>query len=299
MGRDRSVLLRRSRHIYHGDCLGEYSTLGRVELVVSRPADDIGQHPLATWRRSRVPVGRHDGVRSSWTGSWYQDRRRASQVVDGADGWSFLNWRTLPVVMRAALLTLRLCRTASPQPSGTAFGSGPRWRAGPALERTRREVGEAGVRLSLTEDRLAYPGRQQNRSRARPNAEFEQLVSTSGRSPPAGQALEGTRSWVARHQVADEPGWRAIGIEAEGRASSPTGSRRRAYPRGHPQQRTDAEGEGVGHWPTRGPRPHLGRHRQATGRPERQPGLARFAPRLARVWCWPGMAMGGRGPATR
>jgi site-specific DNA-methyltransferase (adenine-specific) len=84
--------------IYHGDALDILPTLdpGSAQAVVTDPPYILG---AGSHRKSRTSYV--DAMNSAtWFATWY---RLAGDVL-GEDGslWTFANWRTLPVVMRAA-----------------------------------------------------------------------------------------------------------------------------------------------------------------------------------------------------
>ena len=88
--------------IYHGDCLDILPTLGMasVDVVATDPPYVIGA--VSAGSLGSKSGGWADMMNSAaWFTSWYRMASRALRA-DGAM-WSFLNWRTLPVVMRAAL----------------------------------------------------------------------------------------------------------------------------------------------------------------------------------------------------
>lgn len=88
--------------IYHGDCADVLPTLtaGSVDLVVTDPPYMIGSmsygsvdSKTGTWA---------DMMNSSmWFAAWYRSAGRLLRH-DGAM-WAFCNWRSIPVVMRAAV----------------------------------------------------------------------------------------------------------------------------------------------------------------------------------------------------
>lgn len=86
--------------IYHGDCREVLPTLPMVELVVTDPPYVIGA--VSAGNMASKSGGWADMMNSAaWFTSWY---RQCGALLkhDGAM-WSFCNWRSLPVVMRAAI----------------------------------------------------------------------------------------------------------------------------------------------------------------------------------------------------
>ena len=88
--------------LYHGDALEVMSTLGgfSADAVVTDPPYIIGA--VSSGSMTSKSGGWADMMNSSmWFTAWY---REANRILK-SDGslWTFLNWRTLPVVMRAAM----------------------------------------------------------------------------------------------------------------------------------------------------------------------------------------------------
>lgn len=90
--------------VYHGDCLDLLSTVrqnpGRADLVVTDPPYVIGA--VSTGSEASKSGTWHDMMNSAhWFATWYRTIRNDVLKPDGAM-WTFLNWRSLPVVQRAA-----------------------------------------------------------------------------------------------------------------------------------------------------------------------------------------------------
>jgi len=87
--------------IYHGDALELFSAVppGSVDLVVTDPPYMIGAVSAGTL--SSKAGGWADMMNSAlWFGAWY---RHVDRVLRHSGAmWTFCNWRSLPVVMRAA-----------------------------------------------------------------------------------------------------------------------------------------------------------------------------------------------------
>ena len=83
--------------IYHGDCLEVLPTLPSADLVVTDPPYIIGA-------MSAGSLGSKSGTwadmmnSATWFAAWY----RAARVRPDGALWTFCNWRSLPVVQRAA-----------------------------------------------------------------------------------------------------------------------------------------------------------------------------------------------------
>ncbi len=89
---------------YHGDALDLLPLLrsrhGRADLVVTDPPYVIGA--VSTGSEASKSGTWHDMMNSAhWFSTWYRMCREHLLKPDGAL-WTFLNWRTLPVVQRAA-----------------------------------------------------------------------------------------------------------------------------------------------------------------------------------------------------
>lgn len=88
--------------IYHGDSLDILPTLrgSSVDLVVTDPPYVIGA--VSAGNMASKSGGWGDMMNSSrWFRDWYVMVRRL--LVQNGAMWTFLNWRSLPVVMKAAL----------------------------------------------------------------------------------------------------------------------------------------------------------------------------------------------------
>ena len=87
--------------LYHGDALEVLAELDTdsIDVVVTDPPYVIGA--VSAGNLASKSGGWADMMNSAhWFTSWYREVERLL-IEDGAF-WSFLNWRTLPVVMRAA-----------------------------------------------------------------------------------------------------------------------------------------------------------------------------------------------------
>lgn len=86
--------------IYHGDCREVLPTLSMVNLVVTDPPYIIGA--VSAGSMASKAGGWADMMNSAaWFSAWYR-QCNALLKHDGAM-WSFCNWRSLPVVIRAAM----------------------------------------------------------------------------------------------------------------------------------------------------------------------------------------------------
>jgi DNA modification methylase len=87
--------------IYHGDCMDVLPTIraASIQCVVTDPPYVIGA--VSAGNMASKSGGWADMMNSAlWFTTWY---RHVDRVLHSSGSfWSFLNWRTLPVVMRAA-----------------------------------------------------------------------------------------------------------------------------------------------------------------------------------------------------
>jgi len=89
--------------IYHGDALEILPTIrtSTIAAVVTDPPYVIGS--VSAGNMASKSGGWADMMNSSlWFSTWYREVKRVLRTSDGCF-WTFLNWRTIPVVMRAAL----------------------------------------------------------------------------------------------------------------------------------------------------------------------------------------------------
>jgi DNA modification methylase len=89
--------------IYHGDALEILPHLGTstVAACITDPPYVIGAVSAGTM--ASKSGGWADMMNSAlWFTVWYREVSRVLRTADGCF-WTFLNWRTIPVVMRAAL----------------------------------------------------------------------------------------------------------------------------------------------------------------------------------------------------
>jgi site-specific DNA-methyltransferase (adenine-specific) len=88
--------------IYHGDALDILPTLraGSVDAVITDPPYGIGA--VSAGNMASKAGGWQDMMNSAlWFASWYREVDRI--LRSSGVFWTFCNWRSLPVVMRAAL----------------------------------------------------------------------------------------------------------------------------------------------------------------------------------------------------
>ena len=200
--------------IYHGDCLELLPALPMVDLVVTDPPYIIGA--VSAGNMASKSGGWADMMNSSgWFTSWYRLVDRLLKH-DGAM-WSFLNWRTLPVVMRAAVdaqmpLTSMLVWDKQWIGPGGVQGLRPSYelvallaKPGFAIEdRTTPDVWRHKVG--------SY--KESGHPAEKPEGLVRRLITTSG---DVGMVLDPFLGSGTTAVAAKNAGWKAIGIEAEER----------------------------------------------------------------------------------
>jgi len=200
--------------IYHGDCLDVLPTLGQVELVVTDPPYVIGA--VSAGNMASKSGGWADMMNSSsWFSSWYR-------IVDGRlkhDGamWSFLNWRTLPVVMRAAVdaqmpVTSMLVWDKQWIGPGGVRGLRPSYELVALLAKPGFAIADRGLPDVWQHKVGSY--KESGHPAEKPEQLVRRLITTSG---PGGVVLDPFLGSGTTAVAAKNAGWRAIGIEAEER----------------------------------------------------------------------------------
>jgi len=200
--------------IYHGDCLDVLPTLGQVELVVTDPPYVIGA--VSAGNMASKSGGWADMMNSSsWFSSWYR-------IVDGLlkhDGamWSFLNWRTLPVVMRAAVdaqmpVTSMLVWDKQWIGPGGVQGLRPSYELVALLAQPGFAIADRGLPDVWQHKVGSY--KESGHPAEKPEQLVRRLITTSG---PGGVVLDPFLGSGTTAVAAKNAGWRAIGIEAEER----------------------------------------------------------------------------------
>lgn len=198
--------------IYHGEALELLPTLGMVDLVVTDPPYIIGA--VSAGNMASKSGSWADMMNSAlWFAAWYGMVERRLKY-DGAM-WTFLNWRTLPVVMRAAV------------DAGLPVTSLLVWdkeRIGPGIQGLRPSYEMVAL--------MAHPGfvikdrstpdiwRHKVGSKAsghpaeKPEPLVRRIITTSGET---GVVLDPFLGSGTTAVAAKNAGWRVIGIEAEER----------------------------------------------------------------------------------
>ena len=200
--------------IYHGDCLDVLPTLGQVELVVTDPPYVIGA--VSAGNMASKSGGWADMMNSSsWFSSWYR-------IVDGLlkhDGamWSFLNWRTLPVVMRAAVdaqmpVTSMLVWDKQWIGPGGVQGLRPSYELVALLAKPGFAIADRGLPDVWQHKVGSY--KESGHPAEKPEQLVRRLITTSG---PGGVVLDPFLGSGTTAVAAKNAGWSAIGIEAEER----------------------------------------------------------------------------------
>ena len=200
--------------IYHGDALDVLPTLGQVELVVTDPPYVIGA--VSAGNMASKSGGWADMMNSSsWFSSWYRIVDRLLKH-DGAM-WSFLNWRTLPVVMRAAVdaqmpVTSMLVWDKQWIGPGGVQGLRPSYELVALLAKPGFAIADRGLPDVWQHKVGSY--KESGHPAEKPEQLVRRLITTSG---PGGVVLDPFLGSGTTAVAAKNAGWRAIGIEAEER----------------------------------------------------------------------------------
>jgi len=200
--------------IYHGDCREVLPTLPMVNLVVTDPPYVIGA--VSAGNMGSKAGGWADMMNSAaWFSAWY---RQCGALLkhDGAM-WSFLNWRSLPVVMRAAM--------DAEMPITSMMVWDKQW-IGPGGPQGLRPSYELCALLAKPEFQIADRGiadvwrykvgsfKASGHPAEKPVGLVQRIVSTCGSGGVVLDPFVGSGTTLV---AAKAVGWNAIGIEAEER----------------------------------------------------------------------------------
>ena len=200
--------------IYHGDCLELLPALPMVDLVVTDPPYIIGA--VSAGNMASKSGGWADMMNSSgWFTSWYRLVDRLLKH-DGAM-WSFLNWRTLPVVMRAAVdaqmpLTSMLVWDKQWIGPGGVQGLRPSYELVALLAKPGFAIEDRGTPDVWQHKVGSY--KESGHPAEKPEGLVRRLITTSG---DVGMVLDPFLGSGTTAVAAKNAGWKAIGIEAEER----------------------------------------------------------------------------------
>lgn len=204
--------------IYHGDSAEVMDTLpaGSIDLVVTDPPYVIGA--VSAGSLGSKAGGWQDMMNSAaWFASWY--RQAGNLLRHNGAMWSFCNWRSLPVVMRAATdaglpLTSMMVWDKEWIGPGGSQGLRPAYEMCGLFAKPDFAIPNRGVPDVW---RHKTGGHKPNGHPAeKPVDLMRRIVNTSGNvTPAAGLVLDpfmGSGTTVVAAQI---EGVRAIGIEAE------------------------------------------------------------------------------------
>lgn len=200
--------------LYHGDALELVPTLPRVGLVVTDPPYVIGAVSAGTLDSKAGGWG--DMMNSAlWFPTWYR-MVRERLAHDGAL-WTFCNWRSLPVVMRAAAdaawsVTSCLVWDKDWIGPGGPVGLRPRYELVALLAMGGFEIPDRGVADIWVQRWAAH--KPSGHPAEKPVDLIARLILTSGTNGPVLDPFAGSGTTL---RAAKDLGMHAIGIEAEER----------------------------------------------------------------------------------
>lgn len=200
--------------IYHGDCREVLPTLSMVDLVVTDPPYVIGA--VSAGSMASKAGGWADMMNSAaWFTSWYMQCDRLLKH-DGAL-WTFLNWRSVPVVMRAAIdaqmpITSMMVWDKQWIGPGGVQGLRPSYELCALMAKPAFSIPDRGV-----PDVWAYrvgSYKASGHPAEKPVGLVQRIIRTSG---AGGVVLDPFLGSGTTAVAAKSEGWQAIGIEAEER----------------------------------------------------------------------------------
>jgi DNA modification methylase len=200
--------------IYHGDCLEVLPSLDMVDLVVTDPPYIIGA--VSAGNMASKSGGWADMMNSAgWFTSWYRHVDRLLKH-DGAM-WTFLNWRTLPVVMRAAIdarlpVTSMLVWDKEWIGPGGPQGLRPSYELVALMAHPGFGIADRGIPDIWRHKVGSY--KESGHPAEKPEQLVRRLLTTSG---PGGVVLDPFLGSGTTAVAAKNAGWTSIGIEAEER----------------------------------------------------------------------------------
>lgn len=204
--------------IYHGDCLDILPSIrsSTVQAVVTDPPYIIGA--VSAGNMSSKAGGWQDMMNSAlWFASWYRETGRILRG-DGAF-WSFCNWRSLPVVMRAALdagLPITSCAVWDKEwigPGGTQ-GLRPSYEMIALLSQPLFAIRDRGVADVIKWKVGSY--KPHGHPAEKPLGLIKRLLAVSSLAPGA-LVVDPFLGSGTTARAAKDMGLRCIGIEAEER----------------------------------------------------------------------------------
>lgn len=200
--------------IFHGDALDILPRLKKVDLVLTDPPYVIGA--VSAGNIGSKAGGWGDMMNSSrWFRDWY---RMAWNVLRPAGAmWTFCNWRSLPVVMKAAAdadwaVTSALVWNKATLGTGGQVGLRPSYEIVALMAREDFAIEDRGVSDVWTEAVGSY--KPNGHPAEKPERLVSRIIDVSGRPPIILDPFMGSGTTL---RAAKNLGLRAIGIEAEER----------------------------------------------------------------------------------
>ena len=198
--------------IYHGDCVEVLPTLPMVDLVVTDPPYIIGA--VSSGAMASKSGGWADMMNSSaWFTAWY--RQTDALLKNHGAMWQFLNWRTVPVVMRAALdaglpITSMMVWDKQWIGPGGPQGLRPSYELCALLAKPDFAIKDRGIADVWRYKVGSY--KASGHPAEKPAGLFHRVISTCG---AGGVVLDPFLGSGTTAVAAKAAGWSAIGIEAE------------------------------------------------------------------------------------
>ena len=200
--------------IYHGDALDILPTLGIIDLVLTDPPYIIGA--VSAGSLGSKSGGWADMMNSSaWFAAWI--RQCDALLRPHGAIWSFLNWRTVPVIVRAAMdaqvpITSMMVWDKEWIGPGGVQGLRPSYEmcavmAKPGFAIKDRSIPDVWRHKVGSYKASGHPAEK-------PVGLFRRILTTCGDSGLVVDPFLGSGTTAV---AAKDAGWRAIGIEAEER----------------------------------------------------------------------------------
>lgn len=199
--------------IYHGDCLEVLPELrgSSVDLVLTDPPYVIGA--VSAGNMASKSGGWGDMMNSSrWFRDWYSECRRLLKPTGAI--WTFCNWRSLPVVMKAALdsefpvASVLVWHKDWIGPGGTV-GLRPAYEMVALLPMSEFSIEDRGLPDVWTHKWASF------KPNGHPAEKPVELLSRLARESGGGLILDPFMGSGSTLVAAKSLGYRAIGIEAE------------------------------------------------------------------------------------
>jgi DNA modification methylase len=202
--------------IYHGDALDILPTLPLVDLVVTDPPYVIGA--VSAGNMASKAGGWGDMMNSArWFRDWYVMAHE--RLARHGAMWTFCNWRSLPVVMRAALdaewpIASTLVWHKDWIGPGGVVGLRPAYELVALMPREDFQIPDRGLPDVWTERWASH--KPNGHPAEKPTKLLRRLITASGIAK-GGLILDPFTGSGSTLCAAKDAGMRAIGIEAEER----------------------------------------------------------------------------------